>query len=152
MRIGLSQSRAVSIVDPAQAGRILLLMQRDRSEGLTASTAMEAAQREGINAVITGEIVSVGSGFSIAARLVSKDGDVLTALQETARSEDELVEAVDRLSRGLRERFGESLRSIRRSEPLERVTTGSMRALRLFSQGLRASNQGDDPRAVLLLE
>ncbi len=152
MRIGLSQSRAVSIIHPAQVGRILLLMQRDLADGLSASTAMEAAQREGINAVITGEVVAVGSGFSISARLVSADGDVLTALQETARSEDELVGAVDRLSVGLRERFGESLRSIRRSEPLERVTTGSMRALRVFSRGLRASNQGDDPRAVQLLE
>jgi tetratricopeptide (TPR) repeat protein len=152
MRIGLSQSRAVSIVDPAQVGRILLLMQRDRSEGLNAATAMEAAQREGINAVVTGEIVVVGSGFSIAARLVSSEGNVLTALQETAHSEDELVQTVDRLSLGLRERFGESLRSIRRSEPLEQVTTGSMRALRVFSQGLNATNQGDDPRAVQLLE
>jgi len=152
MRIGLSQSRAVSIVDPAQAGRILVLMQRDPADGLDAAVALEAAQREGINAVVTGEIVSVGSAYSISARLVSADGDVLTALQETARSEDELVEVVDRVSVGLRERFGESLRSIRRSEPLERVTTGSMRALRVFSQGLHASNQGDDPRAVQLLE
>jgi tetratricopeptide (TPR) repeat protein len=152
MRIGLSQSRAVSLVDPAQVGRILLLMQRDPADGLDAAVAMEAAQREGINAVVTGEIVSVGSAYSISARLVSADGDLLTTLQETARGEDELVGAVDRLSVNLRERVGESLRSIRRSEPLRRVTTGSMRALRVFSQGLNATNQGDDPRAVQLLE
>ena len=152
MRIGLSQSRALSLVDPAQVGRILVLMQRDPADGVDAAVAMEAAQREGLNAVVTGELVSVGSAFSISARLVSAEGDVLTALQETARGEDELVEAVDRLSVNLRERVGESLRSIRRSEPLERVTTGSMRALRVFSQGLNATNEGDDPRAVQLLE
>jgi tetratricopeptide (TPR) repeat protein len=152
MRIGLSQSQAISIVDPSQVGRILLLMQRDPAHGVDAAVAMEAAQREGINAVITGEIVAVGSGYSISARLVSTGGDVLAALQETAGSEDELVGAVDRLAAGLRERVGESLRSIRRREPLERVTTRSMRALRLFSQGLRASNLGDDPRAMQLLE
>jgi tetratricopeptide (TPR) repeat protein len=152
MRIGLSQSRVVSLVDPGQVGRILLLMQRDPANGLDADVAMEAAQREGINAVVTGEIVSLGSAYSISARLVLADGDLLTALQETARGEDELVGAVDRLAVGLRERAGESLRSIRRSEPLEQVTTGSMRALRVFSQGLHATNQGDDPRAVQLLE
>ena len=152
MRIGLSQSQAISIVDPSQVGRILLLMQRDPADGVDAAVAMEAAQREGIDAVVTGEIVSVGSGYSISARLVSADGDALTAMQETAASEDELVQAVDRLSSRLRERVGESLRSIRRSEPLERVTTRSMQALRLFSQGLHASNQGDDPRAIQLLE
>jgi tetratricopeptide (TPR) repeat protein len=152
MRIGLSQSRAVSIVDPEQVGRILMLMQRDPSDGVAADVAMEAAQREGIHAVVTGTIVSVGGGYSISTRLVSADGDVLTALQQAARGEDDLVDAVNRLSNGLRERVGESLRSIRASAPLERVTTGSMRALRLFSQGLHASNQGDDPRAVQLLE
>jgi tetratricopeptide (TPR) repeat protein len=60
--------------------------------------------------------------------------------------------AVERLALHLRERFGESLRSIRRSEPLEHVTTGSHRALRLFSQGLQAWNQGDNTRAMQLLE
>jgi len=152
MRIGLSQSQAISSVDPTQVGRILVRMQRDLSSGIDASVAMEAAQREGINAVVTGEIVSVGSGYSIAARLISVDGDVLAALQESAGSADDLVRAVDRLAAKLRERVGESLRSIRHRKPLERVTTGSMPALRLFSQGLHASNQGDDPRAIQLLE
>jgi tetratricopeptide (TPR) repeat protein len=113
---------------------------------------MEAAEREGIKGVITGEIVSVGSGFSLSARLVSATGDVLTARQETAASENELVGAVDRLSTRLRERFGESLRSIRRGQPLDAVTTGSLQALRVFSQGLQAWNQGDVARAMQLLE
>jgi tetratricopeptide (TPR) repeat protein len=79
------------------------------------------------------------------------DGDVLLAETEQASSADELVDAVDRLSNRMRERFGESLRNIRRGEPLERVTTGSMRAMRIFTQGLDAWNQGDQTRALQLL-
>jgi tetratricopeptide (TPR) repeat protein len=152
MRIGLAQSPTVNILDPGQVGRILQRMQRSPAEGLGPDVAMEAAEREGIKGVITGEIVSVGSGFSLSARLVSATGDVLTARQETAASENELVGAVDRLSTRLRERFGESLRSIRRGQPLDAVTTGSLQALRVFSQGLQAWNQGDVARAMQLLE
>jgi tetratricopeptide (TPR) repeat protein/tRNA A-37 threonylcarbamoyl transferase component Bud32 len=152
MRIGLSQSQAVSVLDPLHLSRILQLMQRDPALGVSEQVALEAAEREGIRAVITGEITSLGTGYSIAARLVSVDGDVLTAQQETAANDDEILAAADRLSLKLRERFGESLSSIRRTEPLERVTTGSHRALRLFSQGLHAWNQGDNARAVQLLE
>ncbi|MGW8267386.1 MAG: protein kinase domain-containing protein, partial [Longimicrobiales bacterium] len=152
MRIGLSQSLAVSVLDPIQLSRILQLMERDPAEGVGQQVALQAAEREGIRGVITGEITSLGSGFAIAARLISVDGEVLTAQRETAAAEDEIVAAVDRLSLKLRERFGESFRSMRRTEPLEKVTTGSHQALRLFSQGLQAWNQGDDARAIQLLE
>jgi tetratricopeptide (TPR) repeat protein len=152
MRIGLSQSTAVSVLDPIHLSRILQLMQRDPAQGVGEQVALEAAEREGVRAVITGEVTSLGTGYALAARLISVDGEVLTAQQETAGGEGEITAAVDRLSSKLRERFGESLRSIRRTEPLERVTTGSRRALRLFSQGLQAWNQGDNSRAIQLLE
>jgi tetratricopeptide (TPR) repeat protein len=126
-------------------------MQRDPAEGVSPDVALEAAEREGIKGVITGEVVSVGSGLALSARLVSTEGQVLVAETERARDPDGLVDAVDRLSSRLRERFGESLRSIRRNEPLDQVTTGSMRALRVFSQGLEAWNQGDNARAIQLI-
>ncbi|MBE0594833.1 MAG: protein kinase, partial [Gemmatimonadales bacterium] len=151
-RIGLSRSQAVSVLDPTQVARILRLMARDPADGVSDSIAMLAAEREGIKAVVTGEIVSVGSGFSISVRLVSVAGGVLTAQQATARSEDDIVTAVDELSLALRERFGESLRTIARARPLEQVTTGSHAALRVFSQGLQAWNQGDIARSMQLLE
>ena len=152
MRIGLSRSQVVSVLDPMQVGRILRLMALDPAAGVSDSVALLAAEREGLKAIVTGEVVSVGGGYSIAARLVSVAGEVLTAQQASARSDDDLVAAVDQLSLSPRERFGESLRSIARSQRLEQVTTRSHAALRVFSQGLRASNEGDDARAMQLLE
>jgi tetratricopeptide (TPR) repeat protein len=142
----------VSIVDPAQVGRILQMMRRNPADGLSGDIALEAAARDGMKAVITGEVAQVGTGMSLTARLVSVNGDVLAAETETAGSEDELTEAVDRLSARLRQRFGESLRDIRASLPLDRVTTGSIDALRTFSQGLQAWNQGDNARALQLID
>jgi eukaryotic-like serine/threonine-protein kinase len=152
MRVGLSRSQAVSIVDPAQVNRILDMMRRDPAAGLSSQVALEAAARDGIKAVITGEVAQVGSRLSVTARLVSVNGDVLAAETETAASENELTVAIDRLSGRLRQRFGESLRHIRAGAPLDRVTTGSIRALRTFSQGLQALNQGDNARAMQLIE
>lgn len=114
--------------------------------------ALDAAEREGVKAIVAGEIASVGTGYALSARVVAADGALLTAVQERAADDDAIVAAVDRLSQDLRERIGEGLRSIRRSAPLERATTGSLQALRLLTQGFRASNQGDDPRAMQLVE
>lgn len=153
MRVGLSRSTAVSLVDPLQVVRILEFMRRDPADGLPPEVALEAAEREGIGAVVTGEVSQLGTGYALAGRIVSAaTGEVLVAQQVAANGPDELVGAVDQLSSRLRERIGESLASIRRNEPLDRVTTPSMAALRLYSQGMRAWSQGDIARAVDLME
>ena len=45
-----------------------------------------------------------------------------------------MIAAVDRLSASLRAEIGESLKTIRGSQPLEQVTTGSLEALRKYTQ------------------
>jgi tetratricopeptide (TPR) repeat protein len=152
MRVGLSRSTAISVVNPDQVGRILEMMQRRLADGLPAKVAEEAATRDGIKAVIAGEVIPVGKGLTMNARLVTAGGDVLTEESESVASADELVAGVDRLSGKLRARFGESLRSIRAEQPLDRVTTGSMKALRSFSLGLQALDQGDASRSMKLMD
>ncbi len=151
MRIGLSQSTAISTMDPLQLGRTLQLMRREVAEGVTEEVAIAAAEREGLKGVIAGEVSAAGSRLTVSARLLTTEGEILLAEAEQAASPEELVDAVDRLSNRMRERFGESLREIRAGAPLERVTTGSTRAMRVFTQGLEAWNQGDQTRALELL-
>src|SRR5207247_1125399 len=79
-------------------------------------------------------------------------GAALVAVRENAQDDGAIIAAVDRLSHRLRERIGESLRTIRNSEPLEQVTTGSLEALRKYSQGVRASDAADMERAATLLD
>jgi tetratricopeptide (TPR) repeat protein len=132
---------------------VLQRMNRDPGSPLDRPTALEVAEREGIKAVVVGEISPVGEGYVLSARvLAAPDGSQLLALRETADNSSALIPAIDRLSGKLRERVGESLRTIRANEPLERVTTGSPDALRKYSQGVRAFAQGDYDRAVTLLQ
>ena len=153
LRIDLQQSSVVRVVSSDAIAPVLARMGRPRDATVDAELAREIAEREGIGAVVAGEIGSLGSGFVLTARVIAAvDGAELVALRETAADEAGIIPALDRLSAGLRERIGESFRSIRRSEPLERVSTASLEALRFYSRGLRADDVGDYDRAIRLLE
>jgi len=89
--------------------------------------AREVAIREGIKAVVAGDISPAGRQFIVSASLLTaEDGNVLAAFRETARDSSEVIPAVDKLSKRLRAKIGESLKTIRQSPPLERVTTASL--------------------------
>jgi len=152
LRISLSQSTAIRLLDPARISESLQRMQRDPESVVDEATALEIAERDGIKAVLASEVGALGDGYVVSARLVSADGEVLTAQQVQARSANDLISAVDELSGKLRERIGESLRSIRRTVPLDLITTGSLEALRLYTLAAQAEIAGDDSRAVALLD
>ena len=152
-RIDLGQSPVVRLLSTAELAAALGRMQRDPASPLTAALAREIAAREGAKAVVSGEISPIGKGYVLSARLVdAADGSELVALRETADDDAGIVSALDRLSGRLRERIGESLRTIRGGEPLDQVTTGSLEALRLYTEAARRSDAGDSPGAVPLLE
>jgi tetratricopeptide (TPR) repeat protein len=152
-RIDLAQMRIVTLVPSATVAEALGRMQRDPNTPLTASIARDVAAREGAKAVVAGEVSAVGRGFVLSTRLLAAtDGTELVTLRETADDDRGLVAALDRLSKRLRERIGESLRSIRGGKSLERVTTASLPALKLYSEGVRAFNQSDYRKAALMFE
>jgi len=153
LRVDLLESRVVTLVDDALVDETLQRMGRDRTSTITGEIAREVAVREGIKAVIEGDVSSVGSGYVLAVEIVSPaDGASLAAFRETAESDAELLPAIDRLSQKLRERAGESLRDIRAGEPLEAVTTSSLDALRMYVQAEQLFDEGDRLGAVALLE
>jgi tetratricopeptide (TPR) repeat protein len=154
LRVDLTESEIVELVDPAFAGVALARMGRPVDTPLKTDVARQVALREGIKAVLAGEITSVGGAFQLVANLLSaEDGSVLLSRRETASNSSEILGAIDRLSKSVRERMGESLRAIRAAEPLEQVTTGSLEALTLYSEAVRAIEGARDPdRGLALLE
>src|SRR2546426_449690 len=153
LRVDLAQSGVIRLLDAAAVGQALGRMGRAPGAPLDLTLARELAQREGAKAVVHGQIDPLGRGYVVSAELVSAaDGAALVSLRETAQDDGAIIAAVDRLSGRLRERIGESLKTIRSSDPLEQVTTRSLEALRKYSQGVRASDAADMMRAVTLLE
>ncbi len=153
-RVDLSQSSVVRLVEPAFLAGALERMGRSPGGAIDEDLATEVAVREGIQAVIAGEIVRAGGGYVLSARVISPaDGASLLSHRETAADSTEIIPAIDELSKRLRERIGESLISIRQNPPLERVTTPELEALRKYSQAIRAIDlEGDDARGITLLE
>jgi tetratricopeptide (TPR) repeat protein/tRNA A-37 threonylcarbamoyl transferase component Bud32/TolB-like protein len=154
LRTDLAQSPNLRVVTRASVRDMLDRMQRPRESVVLFPIAREIATREGARAVVDGEIVRLGGSYVISARLVGAlDGRELATFRETADEDEALVPAVGALSRAIRERVGESLRGIRQTLPLERVTTASLPALRKYVAGTRAQlEQGDDVRALSLFE
>jgi len=151
LRVDFSQSPTLTLMDPPQVMEVLRRMELDPASRLTEELATEVAQREGVKAILTGEVRSVGQEYIIAARVVAaSSGETLTAERQTAGAA-EIIDAVDDVSAALRRKVGESLRTIRADPPLDRVTTRSTEALRLFAQADRANNLGQYDRALSLL-
>ena len=151
LRTDLSQSRLLRLAEPAYLGRVLARMEKDPSVTLDEALAREVGIREGLRAVIAGEVSAVGTGYVLSARLVAAEsGEVMAGWRETARDSNGIIDAIDRLSKAIRQRAGESLKSIRGSEPLERVTTGSLEALKMYSEGWRQSDRGGLGRPIQL--
>jgi tetratricopeptide (TPR) repeat protein len=152
-RVDLSQSSLVRLAEPSFIRDALARMEAIGSH-LTLERGRELAVREGLPAVIGGEINPVGTGFVLTAQLVSAgSGEVLASQRETASDDSEMIAAIDELSKNLRERIGESLITIRAETPLARVTTGDLEALRKYSQAVYALEvSGDEERGIGLLE
>ena len=153
LRVDLQSSPLINLVPPARVAATLARMQRPADSHLSGDLAREVAVRDGYSTVLHGEVGGVGSGFVLTASLVAvPSGDVLAAFRTSAESEDHLLAAIDKLSQDIREKAGESLRSIRSGEPLEVVTTASLDALRLYSRAEALTISGEIREALVPLE
>ena len=152
-RVDLSQSRTVHLLDTRQVASALQRMQKPPGTAVTNVVAQDLAQREGVKAIVTGQISAVGKAYVLSASIVSAaDGSVLAAVRENADNDGALLTALDKLSKDLRSRIGESLTSLRASDALEQVTTSSLEALRKYSEGVRIAMAGDDEASIPYLQ
>ena len=152
--IDFSDSRVVRVASPSQVAAALERMELDPTTVVDADVGRELAEREGIPALVTGEITPAGSGYVLSARLVSTvDGTVLAQQRRSATDEGAIIPAIDGLSKGMRERVGDRLLDIGSSAPLEQVTTSDLEALRLYSQAAALRRrEGPSERVETLLK
>jgi tRNA A-37 threonylcarbamoyl transferase component Bud32/tetratricopeptide (TPR) repeat protein len=151
-QIGLSS--VLSLWSPEAVTNALRRMDRPATATLDLRLARELATRNGIKALVDGEINGLGSnGFIVSLKLVTADSlKELASFRETAADARGLIDAVDKLAKQLRGRAGESLRKVNAAPGLAQVTTGSLEALRKYTEGERAENiEGNRPKAIALL-
>jgi len=153
IRVDLTQSPLVVVMSPRQLGAALARMQRPPGAPVDDSIAREIALREGAKAFVTGSVAKVGGAYTISAQLVgSAKGDPLVAVRETAADSTQVIGAIDRASKQLRYRIGESLKQLRDMPALNQVTTTSLPALRKYTEGYRLFLTGRRTEALRLIE
>jgi tRNA A-37 threonylcarbamoyl transferase component Bud32/tetratricopeptide (TPR) repeat protein len=144
VRAGLSGSSTFTLVQPAEIVSALRFMQRAPDTRVDLSVAREIAQRQGIKAIVDGDVTGVPGGYIVSIRLVRADsGGELASFRETGDGPRGLIDAADKLARALRGKAGESLRSVNATPPLFEATTSSLEALRKFSEAVRANALGE---------
>src|SRR5262249_7473039 len=152
-RTDLSQSPLVQVMTLRQVRSSLMRMERSPEAVVDDSLAREIAVRDGVKAFVSGSVARVGAGYTVTVELISAQrGEALTGLRETALDSTDLIAAVDRASKGIRHRIGESLRALDEMPELSQVTTGSLEALRLYTEGNRLFVAGERTRGLQLLE
>jgi tetratricopeptide (TPR) repeat protein len=153
VRTNLGQSKIVSIMPPTAVAAALRRMERPATTQIDLALARDIAVREGVKAIVAGNVTPLGTGYVVSVRLVSADsGADLAAYRKTVNGPSDLLDAIDDLTRKLRGRIGESLKSVRDAPGLDQVTTRSLDALRKYAEANRAFDlQGDYVRAAQLL-
>jgi tetratricopeptide (TPR) repeat protein len=133
LRIDLNRSPVVRVVDPKRVATMLERMEVGPETKLDLALAREVAFRGRIGAALAPAIGRVGTGYVLSAELFSADGELLLSVRETAADSTQILPALDRLSKGLRERIGEPLRSLGTSPFLVSGQTSNLEALKKFN-------------------
>ncbi|HET9385684.1 MAG TPA: serine/threonine-protein kinase [Gemmatimonadales bacterium] len=153
LRAALADLRVVRLLDPAAVRAGLARMGRPAATRLDEELARELAEREDATAFVTGEVTPLGNGYQFSVRVSDvAAGRLLLVERATARSEDDVIAAVDRLAGRLRRGIGESVRDAAARPALARVTTPSLPALRAYSAGYRLFSQGKQTDALPFLK
>lgn len=133
----LNNSRWVKVVPQNRINDALSLMELGPDTAIDLEIGRQISLRDGsIRIMVDGRVTRVGEQYSLSVNLVNPaDGVTLSGLEVNARSQSDILSAIQRLASKTRKELGEELVGNEDgSDPLSRVTTPSLQALRLYSK------------------
>jgi len=150
LAVQLEQSPYLNLVPESRIQEALRYMGRPTSEHITSDVAKEICLREGVKAMLTGSIASLGSHYVITVGAVNaQTGDSLAREQVEADDKEQVLKSLDKAASSLRQKLGESLASVRQfATPLEQATTSSLDALKEYSVGQSEHSKQHDAAAI----
>ena len=150
LAVQLEQSPYLNLVPESKIRQALRLMGRSPDERITNDVAREICARQGIKALLTGSIASLGNHYVLTlAALNGQTGDSLAREQVEVDSKEKVLKSLDSAASSLRRKMGESLASVQQfAKPLEEATTSSLEALQAFSLGQAEHQKTNDLDAI----
>ena len=154
LRMDLAQSPYVSVVPGSTVSATLAQMMHKPDEVMTPAIAREVCERTNSQGVLSGNIAKVGQHFLITEEASNcVDGSVVAAAKYETDKPEDLPGSIDKIAASLRQKLGESRRSIARFDtPLVPANTTSLEALKDYTQASILASQGKWADDITLLK
>jgi len=150
LAVQLEQSPFLNIFPEERVRQTLRYMGRSPDERVTSALAREICEREGIKAMLTGSIESLGSHYVITLDAVNgHTGDSLAREQLETDSKEHVLGELGKAASRIRGKLGESLSSIQKFDaPIEEATTSSLEAFKAFTLGEAERARGTEVQSI----
>jgi eukaryotic-like serine/threonine-protein kinase len=151
LAIQLEQSPTLNIVSQQHLRQSMKYLGKSSDDVLTPAIAREIGEREGVKAILTGTIASLGKEYVITLTAqATATGDDIASVQAQAPDAEHVLTALDKAATDMRAKLGESLSSIQKLDtPLGQATTPSLDAFRAYALGDVEHDKGlDIPQAA----
>ena len=154
LAVKLEESPYLNLLPERQVQETLRLMGRETTDKVTPEIGQEICERQGIKALVTGEIAPLGNNYVITLNAVEcLTGNSLAREQIDASSKEDVLAAVGTAAVNLREGLGESLATIELFDaPVEQATTSSLEALKNLNLAEDARKAGREPDSIPLFQ
>ncbi len=146
LTVQLGQSPVLDIVSAQHLRQSLQYLGKKPDDAITPAIAREIGEREGIKAILTGTIASLGSDYILTlAAQKTATGDQIASVQTQASGKEKVLDALNAAAAQMRARLGESLASIQKlNTPFGQATTPSLEAFRAYALGDEAHSRDSD--------
>ena len=121
LAVDLGQSPYLNVLSDGKVQQTLALMGKPSDTHLTPEIAREICQRNGVKALLTGSIASVGNQYMVTlAAINAASNDTLAEVQDRAESKEQVLKALDSTASQMRQKLGNRWPRSRSSPRLSR--------------------------------
>lgn len=135
LAVQLGQSPFLTLFPEDRVRETLRFMGRSAEDRVTRDVGREICERQGIKAMLTGTIATLGSHYVIILEAMNpRSGDSIAREQIEAESKEKVLSSLGTAASNLRKKLGESLGSIKQYDvDIEQATTSSLEALKAYA-------------------
>lgn len=150
LAVNLGQTPFLNIFPEERVRETLRFMGRSPDDRITRDIGREICERQGIRALLTGSIASLGSHYVITLEAVNpRSGDPFAREQIEAESKEKVLSSLGTAAWNLRKKLGESLSMMQKYDVnIEQATTSSLEALKAYAMGNDERAKGNAKAAL----
>jgi serine/threonine protein kinase/tetratricopeptide (TPR) repeat protein len=144
LAVHFGQTPFLNLFPEDRVRETLRFMGRSPDDRITRDVGREICERQGIKAMLTGTIASIGSHYAITLEAINpRTGDPFASEHIEAESKEKVLSSLGTAALNLRQKLGESLSSIQKYDVnIEQATTSSLEALKAFTMGNDERSKG----------